>query len=131
MFRIDDARIKVDIKLDNGIYCFYGDSGEGKTRLAKLFRNYSIKFPVASYSYNDLVLDIPFDVLVKPGKQKVLVLDRYDLYKTMFTEQIKEFANTGIVLIDCKGDPLIECEVCFIRMEIDSIEVSTDAVYDF
>lgn len=123
MFRIDKGKVKVIINLDNGVYYFDEESATGKTRLAKVFRGYTQDYPVASYSYDDLALKIPFDTLVKPGEQKVLVIDRYDIYKGTLTEQIKEFAKTGIVLIDCKGNPGVKCNLCFIEMTADTIEV--------
>ncbi len=123
MFKIDNMRVDVSIQLDNGIYYFDEQSATGKTRLAKLFRDYAPDIPVSSYSYDDLELEIPFDALVKPKQQKVVVIDRYDLYKGKFVQQIEEFSKYGIVLLDCKGDPGIPCELCFIDMKPDRIEV--------
>lgn len=91
--------------------------------MIKTFRGYTQDYPVASYLYDDLALKIPFNTLVKPEEQKVLVIDRYDLYNGTLTEQIKECAKTGTVLIDCKGNPGVKCKLCFIEMTADTIDV--------
>lgn len=49
---------------------------------------------------------------------------RINLDNGMFLEEIKEFAGTGIVLVDCKGDTALQCSPCFIEMSKDRIEVT-------
>lgn len=123
MFTINKALIKIDIQLNNGVYYFDEELATGKTRLTKLLRGYMQDFPVSSYSYDDLVAGLDFDKVVKPSEQKLLVIDRYDLYKGRFKEQIEKLAKTGIVILDCNGDPLIPCELCYLNMQDDKIEV--------
>ena len=117
--------VDIKINLPNGVYDFRAKSATGKTRLAKLLKDYAADGePVMSYSYNDKVNGVPFDSVVHPGKQKLLVLDRYDLYNGEFKEQIEEFAKTGVVLIDIKGPTSIDSELCYIEMTEDCIEVT-------
>lgn len=125
MFVLDGVRVKIKVALQPGVYYFEEMSSTGKTRLYKLLREYAIAgFPVMGYSYSDYKLGIDFRTLVKPGVQKLLMVDRYDLYNGMFLEEIKEFAGTGIVLVDCKGDTELQCSPCFIEMSKDRIEVT-------
>ena len=122
-----EGSIDIIINLRNGVYYFEEVSSTGKSRLAKLLKVYSRKgLPVISYSYDDKVLGIPFSILVKPGKQELLLLDRYDLYNGEFKEEIEEFAKTGVVLIDIKGPSKVACEECIIKMEKTLIEVAED-----
>lgn len=125
MFVLDSVRVKIKVALQSGVYYFEEMSSTGKTRLYKLLREYAIaSFPVMGYSYSDYKLGIDFRTLVKPGVQKLLMVDRYDLYNGMFLEEIKEFAETGIALVDCKGDTALQCSPCFIEMSKDRIEVT-------
>lgn len=119
------GNIDIKVELPNGVYDIRAISGTGKSYLAKLLKDYARGGePVMSYSYDDKILGIPFDTLVKPGKQKLLMLDRYDLYYGEFTEQIKEFAKTGVVLVDVKGPFPIASELCYLTMTESSIEVT-------
>lgn len=118
------GQTKVIVDLPNGIYEFDPMSATGKTRLAKILRELGISgLPVMSYTYSDKVLRVPFNEVIKPGEQKLLMIDRYDLYRNQFNEQIKEFAKTGVVLIDIKGGISLECDSCTIIMDESSIRV--------
>ena len=41
-------------------------------------------------------------VLFDNDRIDLLMLDRYDMYRGMFLDEIKRFATAGIVLVDCK-----------------------------
>ena len=122
-----EGNIDIIIDLPNGIYCFRPESGCGKSRLSSILKNYYfIDRPVISFTYKDLLLGIPISDLIKPGEQKILMLDRYDLYNGMLKKQIIEFAKTGVVLLDVKGLPKVPCVYCFMEMDEGIINVFQD-----
>ena len=130
MYKTDDNNdygTLIEINLDNGIYIFDNQSATGKTRLCKALRDCQ-KYgePVASYTYDDKLLEMPIERVLVPDKYKVIMLDRYDLYEGDGAELIKECADNSIILIDCKGDFTV-CstdEWCTISMAEDKIEVT-------
>lgn len=123
MFKVG-GQTKICIDLPNGIYEFDAISGTGKTRLAKLLKELAVAGePVMSYTYNDKVLGLDFDTVVKPGEQKLLVVDRYDLYRDEFNERINRFADTGVVLVDIKGGTTLKCDSCLLTMDKSIIKV--------
>lgn len=115
------------IKLNTGIYIFDNESATGKTRLCKeLRKNQAYGESVASYSYNDYLLRTPISAVLTPNKFDVIMLDRYDMYNGVGSDLIKECATNSIILIDCKAPLKVSamCDICFISMSSDRIEVS-------
>ena len=126
MYAIDKYNPTITIELDNGIYIFDCESATGKTRLCKELRKLqAYGEAVASYTYDDLLIGIPVDNIFDSDKYKVIMLDRYDLYKDKWHDKIRECSKNSIVLIDCKGEfsASEDDEVCFIEMTADRIEV--------
>ena len=126
MYSINKYGTIIDVNLDNGIYIFDNASATGKTRLCKALRECQ-KYgePVASYTYDDKLLDIPIGKVLVPNKYKVIMLDRYDMYEGYGAELIKECADNSVILIDCKGEFSVsnEDDWCMIEMTEDRIEV--------
>lgn len=68
MIRLNNYIPEIIINLDNGVYLFSNDS-VGKTRLYKeLRKNQMYKENVASYSYNDYLINIPIESVLIPNK---------------------------------------------------------------
>lgn len=89
----------VVIDLPNGIYTFEEKSGIGKTRLTKVLQDYYILgMPVVAITYRDLQLGLNLNEKIYPGKQELLMVDRYDLYNGMLNNVVTTFAKTGVVL---------------------------------
>ena len=117
--------IDIKVNLQNGIYTFRNNSGIGKSYLVSLLKSYAADGePVMAYTYTDMIIGVQFNNVVKPGEQKLLVIDRYDLYSDAFTEQIEKFAETGVVLIDIKGSTNLQSKLCYLDMTEHMIEVS-------
>lgn len=126
MFRLDKYNVKINIKLENGIYTFDRESSTGKTRLYKVLRQYqSVGEPVSAYTYQDKKLGIPIESVIDSSKFKLIMLDRYDMYNGDAIELIKKHSKNSIILIDCKlalkGN--IDDNWCYIEMTPDLIEV--------
>jgi hypothetical protein len=123
---LDKLSIKLHINLEPGVYIFTNYSATGKTRLCNLLKDYMIlDDTVLSITYNDVLLHKDdTKSYIKPGKQRLLMLDRYDLYSGFATEEIKEFSKTGVVLIDTKyGLDFID-DIVYIKLYLDRIEVN-------
>lgn len=122
---IDKYSTTIDIKLDAGVYVFDNQSSTGKTRLYKELRECQ-KYGenVAAYSYDDKLLGINMDTVLD-SKYKVILIDRYDMFLNEKIEKITELSDTSIILIDCKHDSYLNCDVeyCYINMEPYRIEV--------
>lgn len=126
MFKLDKYDVSINIDLKNGIYIFDNISATGKTRLAKMLKQYeSYGEPVTSYTYEDKQRNIPIDNVLKSNKYKLIALDRYDLYKGDGVELIKKCAKTSIILIDCKNDMAFTDidDWCSIKMSPTTIEI--------
>ena len=122
MMVLDDYRVRVHILLEPGIYGFEPISGEGKTYLAKLLNMYrSSGERCASYTYGsheDLI------GVLDSSKYDVVLLDRYDMYYGEALEEIKSFAEKGVVLIDCKRRfSFYPCKPCSIIRTVDKVTV--------
>lgn len=113
--------------IENGLYIFDNETATGKTRLYKEIReNQKYGEPIASYSYDDKLLNIPIESVLIPNKYKVILLDRYDMYEGEGAELITECAKSSIVLIDCKGEFTVtnEDDWCTVEMTASRIEVT-------
>ena len=117
---------EINIKLSNGVYIFDNKSATGKTRLCKeLRKNQKYGENVASYSYDDYLLQLPIESILVPNKYKVIMLDRYDMYNGTGADLISSCKENSIILIDCKRGLNfgIECKLCTIEMTDTLIEV--------
>lgn len=128
MFTINNYDIKITVNLDNGVYIFDNQSAAGKTRLCKLLKKYKVSGePVASYTYDDKVLGLPLETVFSP-ENKLIMLDRYDMYKGDADNLIKKYCNKAIILIDLKNEYAISemDDWCIIEMTTDSINIFND-----
>ncbi len=125
MYINDEYNPTVKINLENGIYTFDAESATGKTRLCKHLKKLKAYGElVDSFTYDDLLRGDTLDKVLR-AENKVIMLDRYDLYKSEGHELINRCAEHSIILIDCKspflGSP--ESEDCCITMTENWLEV--------
>ena len=86
----------INILLDNGIYVFDAESAIGKTWLCKQLKKLkAYGETVDAVTYNDLLAGMRLENVVKP-QNKVVRLDRYDMYREDGYELINECAATSI-----------------------------------
>lgn len=129
MYRNSNLAVDIEIDLPNGIYSLDSYSGAGKTRLAKLLRVIQKRDrDVISFSYDDLLVGASLEQLLEfiGCIPKVIMLDRYDLYKGHYTELLNSYADESIILIDCKTETPVELhgdEFALIISREDSITV--------
>lgn len=126
MIRLNNYIPEIIINLDNGVYLFSNDS-VGKTRLYKeLRKNQMYKENVASYSYNDYLINIPIESVLIPNKYKVVMLDRYDMYNGVGKDLISACKDSTIILIDCKKGLNFEVdyEFCYLEMTDSLMEIT-------
>lgn len=129
MFVIDEYDVEIRVKLDNGIYILNNQSATGKTRLCKQLDRYrAYGEAVASYTYNDYLKGLPIETVLIPGKFKVIMIDRYDMYEGIGIELMKQCMKDSVILVDCKRPVVIsdEDDWCDIEMTANCIEVSND-----
>lgn len=124
MYKNEDYNVKIYINLENGVYNFTGLSATGKTRLCKLLRDMEIQDKnVIGYTFEDEKLGINLENQIDKLNPKVIMLDRFDLYKDKFTDKIEEWGKNSIVLVDCKGNLDADYDYCSISLYEDKIEV--------
>lgn len=102
-----DGMLSVKVDLSPGIYCFDGDSATGKTYLCNFLKKLgSIGEPVDGYTFEDVALISLPEYLSRRGLGggvcRVLLIDRYDMYSSMFHDEIVKQSQTGVVLLDLK-----------------------------
>ena len=121
--------IPIDIQLDNGLYTFYSESGMGKSRLYHLVREYMTNPKLDAYAvtYADLNRGERVQEEVAKRKPKLIIFDRYNMYKRQFLDVIKEYKDKAIILADYKGisdvfDGMPD-EQCVLELKADRIEV--------
>lgn len=125
MFQLNTYDYKLDIKLENGLYIIH-PTCKGKTFLAKLLIKYqAYGEPVASYTYADKIHGTPIETILTPNKFKLIMIDRYDMYKGYGIELAEECARNSIVLIDCKySGGLSDIDKwCYLEVKGDTIVV--------
>ena len=126
MYMNTEYNPNVIINLNNGIYIFDNEPATGKTRLCKHLKKLkAYGEPVDSFTYNDLLRGDKLDTVLIPDN-KVILLDRYDMYRNDGHDLINECAKDSIILIAC-NTPFIGSlysEICYIEMTEDSIEVT-------
>ncbi len=126
MIRLNSYLPEIVIKLSNGIYLFDNKSATGKTRLCKeLRKNQKYGENVASYSFDDYLLNVGIDNVLIPNKYKLVMLDRYDMYNGIGKELISFCKDNMVILIDCKRGLNfgIDYKFCTIEMTDKLIEV--------
>lgn len=126
MYVITKYSPEIYIELENGIYIFDNESATGKTRLSKFFKKLkAYGEPVDSFTYDDLLRGESLEKVLHSAN-RVILLDRYDLYKEKGHDLINACARDSIILIDCKTAfrGSTEDQSCFINMTEDKIEVS-------
>ena len=129
MYKLD-YNISININLSNGIYTFFPMSGIGKSRLYSTIRSYMADPKLNAYAvtYADLQRGENVDIEIDKRNPKLIIFDRYNLYKGQFLDTIKKYMNDAIILIDYKGiqDILngLPDEQCYIDMTEDNIEVT-------
>ena len=114
----------VTIDLDPGIYVFSRDRATGKTRLYKALLDVKRYKDVVAYTYEDTFDNKDLSNSVKTAK--VIMFDRYDLYRNKFTDIICKYSDKAIILIDCKNteDLDVGYDFCKIDMSIARITVT-------
>lgn len=125
MFKLD-LQLKVIVNLKPGIYIIDSVSAIGKTYLCNFLKECNMAgYQVMGYTYSDYKLGLPIENILVPGKYKVVLLDRYDMYFGVGKELLSKCAKDTIILIDYKGRRLIaeEEDWCTIERTQDTIEV--------
>ena len=114
--KLDEYNIKVDVQLENGIYRFTNQSSTGKSYLYNTMSMYlKGKVPVFGINYTDYLKGVNLNKAVK-NRARLVVLDRYDMYKGEFDREINELCKNGIVLIDCKSPTSLKAIYCVIKL---------------
>lgn len=127
MFSINDYQIKISVNLDNGLYLFDNESAIGKSRLCSLLKKYrTYGEPVLSYPYDDFKIHLDIETIMCSSDIKLVVLDRYDMYRGYALEFLERYSERSIVLIDCKHNfrTSLDYDWCYVAMTANSIEVS-------
>lgn len=123
MFEINRSPyIKID--LNPGVYSFGFNSGTGKTWLYKLAQEYQgYGEPIAGYTYRDFKLK--HDPFLEFKNAKVIVIDRYDLYKGYLDNLIDSLMDK-IILLDCKSkySGNAKDRLCTLHLAAEGIEVT-------
>lgn len=98
MFIIDDFRVKIEVRVNPGVYSFQTLSGTGKTYLCKLCKKYhGYGLDIDGYNYYDYKLGN-----LLPANVRLLVIDRYTMFQDVFMDEIYKLGETAIVLVDLK-----------------------------
>lgn len=125
MFKLD-LQLKVIIDLDAGIYIFDNISAMGKTYLCNFLKECNMAgYQVMGYTYSDYKLGLPIENILVPGKYKVVLLDRYDMYEGVGVKEINECSKDTIILVDSKSEYHISDndDWCTLKRTQDTIEV--------
>ena len=105
--------------VNTGLYVFLNESATGKTCLKRLLdKCRSFGEPVSAFSYGDVIYGLrPLD-LCKPT-DRVVLLDRYDMYAGQFDEDVRLLAENTTVFVDAKsvaGYP-VKHQLCMLHMD--------------
>lgn len=118
--------VTVNIRLTNNAYQFDCKSATGKTRLYNVVKTYQYAgYNVAAYSYSDLVCGVNFNNILSKNNLELLIVDRYDMFSSMYHNELEELSKRCIILIDSKrllpfGDYYLACSI---KMTPTTIEV--------
>lgn len=119
MYCNDKYSLKIDIKLNNGVYVFPNESSSGKSWLCKrLKRMHELGEPVNAYTFSDRFHSQELEEILIPQKYKVILLDRFDIYKNECHNLIKKCSNDSIILIDCKDNFNVDVDFKISRISI-------------
>ncbi len=100
---LDLGQFSVSLKdMGKELYVFNSESGTGKTYLRKVLEKCHVYGkPVSAYSYETALLGLrPLDVC-KPT-DKLVVLDRYEMYQDEYDDDVCTLAENTCVLADTK-----------------------------
>lgn len=121
MMEFRDYTPAVTVSLENGLYVFDSESASGKTYLGLTLQRMSSREPVdyVTYSTRDRL-----EQLLENEKLRLLVIDRYDLYRHMCNKEIRQFGTRGVALVDLKShNAPIGAKPCTISYSKGSITV--------
>lgn len=111
----------IQVRLDPGVYILHDRAAGGKSYLCSLLHKLRDRERVDSHTYPN---EFKPAELLDSSKRDLVMLDRYDMYCGAGVEEIAKFAETGVVLIDCKShDYPLAATTCFIRFSEDKLEV--------
>lgn len=102
--RINDICVKLN--LDNGLYVLPSDGAVGKTYLGKLFCTAEANGmgDVICITYNLHLAEEDILRRLAVIKTGVLLMDRFDLYKTKaIVQQLRQISKSAVVLVDVKN----------------------------
>lgn len=104
MIQYTGFRTDIIINLENDIYQFAPNSATGKTRLFNLLKSYRHgDQSIVLYTYNDYINKVNLGEVLKEVKDiRLIFIDRYDLYFNSFAEDIQNYRDKSIILIDSK-----------------------------
>lgn len=126
MFSIRGYDLDIDVNVSNGVYIMDNVSANGKTRLAKKLQElHDYGEPVDAYIFRGTFDKERFKQALCE-KNKLVVLDRYDMYKGEYKEIIDRCAQNAVILVDAKGpvgDISTEYDFCEVVMSGRRIEV--------
>lgn len=103
-----------------GFYVFESESGIGKTYLANCLKSLSIsKEPVVSITYADYFYGIPIESLLKRIRPVLIMLDRFDLYRSdlKFLDTVLQYRELSIILCDCKHHAKLKTNFDFAHLD--------------
>lgn len=117
MIKLTKLAKKAYIDLQPGLYLTTKRSSCGKTYLCEILKAYrKAGYPVNTYTYDDLDrVDMSKELDI--NKYKLIVIDRYDMYRDMCHNEILKFVDAGgIVIIDCKEYFALrpKCKLCVV-----------------
>lgn len=121
--------IDISVNLDNGLYTYFPESGIGKSWLYSLVREYMADKNLDAYAvtYADINRgeDIRSEILRR--KPKLIIFDRYNLYKGQYIDIIMEYISKAIILVDYKGIEDVfgglPDQQCTLKIDKDRVEV--------
>lgn len=117
-----DYHPSVKVLLNPGIYVFTPKSATGKTYLYYALRDIRKFERVDAYSYDD---GRPLSSVLSNENCDLLLLDRFDMYQDKCEDGIREFANHGVVLLDCKSSrPKLHVSMCNIELNESGVIIS-------
>ncbi len=122
MIDLSNYNPSVRVLLDAGIYVFPPKSASGKTFLYYTLKDIGSFERVTAYTYGD---GRNLAELLTSGTLDLILLDRYDMYSGMCTDEIRAFSKHGVVLIACKSNwPRLPMKMCSIDLTRDGVVIS-------
>lgn len=117
-FTIDGINIEIDA--EPGIYEFNNLDFSGKSWLCRLLKSGNKQgLPVNGYDYNDFKTGVDIKTVLNE-KNKIVVLDRYTMYRGAGIEELKSLSGSTLVLIDNK------IEYNYGRLDVDIVFIETE-----